>query len=102
MRAGLPFIGASFNSGRGSLASFGEMALLSPLMRAKGGSVQASGPFAVPNSTRIEVDPALKPASMTAAFKQFGRIHIPGFLKPASAEELHRALAAETLWVCST
>ena len=64
--------------------------------------MQASGPFTVPNSARIEIDPALKPASMTGAFKQFGRIHIPGFLKPGSAESLHRALAAETLWVCST
>lgn len=64
--------------------------------------MQASGPFVVSNSARIEIDPALKPSSMTAAFKQFGRIHIPGFLKPASAEMLHRALATEKLWICST
>lgn len=64
--------------------------------------MQASGPFVVSNSARIEIDPGLKPSSMGAAFKQFGRIHIPGFLKPASAETLHRALASERQWVCST
>lgn len=56
----------------------------------------------VSNSARIEIDPGLKPSSMAAAFKQFGRIHIPGFLRPASAELLHRALATEKLWLCST
>ena len=54
------------------------------------------------NFARIEIDPGLKPSSMTAAFRQFGRIHIPGFLKPASAGMLHQALAAERLWMCST
>ncbi|WP_439476558.1 2OG-Fe(II) oxygenase [Brevundimonas sp.] len=56
----------------------------------------------VSNSARIEIDPGLKPSSMIAAFKQFGRIHIPGFLKPESAGMLHRALATEKLWLCST
>ena len=64
--------------------------------------MQASGPFVGANSGGIEIDPTLKPSSMTAAFKQFGRIHIPGFLKPPGAEMLHRALAAEKLWLCST
>ncbi len=54
------------------------------------------------NFARIEIDPGLKPSSMTAAFRQFGRIHSPGFLKPASAGMLHQALAAERLWMCST
>ncbi|MEY4556033.1 MAG: hypothetical protein RL093_1152 [Pseudomonadota bacterium] len=64
--------------------------------------MQASGPFVGANSDGIEIDPTLKPSSMTAAFNQFGRIHIPGFLKPVGAEMLHRALAAEKLWLCST
>lgn len=64
--------------------------------------MQASAPFVFPNPARIEIDPALNPSTMTAAFRQFGRIHIPGFLTPASAERLHRGLAAETQWLCST
>lgn len=64
--------------------------------------MQAFGTSVASNSAGIGIDPALNPASMTAAFKRFGRIHIPGFLKPADAEALHRALAAETLWLCST
>ena len=64
--------------------------------------MQGSAPFVFPNSARIEIDPALNPSTMTAAFKQFGRIHIPGFLQPASAERLHRALGSETQWLCST
>ncbi|MFO0411371.1 MAG: hypothetical protein ACK51B_00710, partial [bacterium] len=54
------------------------------------------------NSAGIGIDPTLNPSSMAAAFKRFGRIHIPGFLQPASAERLHRSLAAERLWMCST
>jgi Rps23 Pro-64 3,4-dihydroxylase Tpa1-like proline 4-hydroxylase len=71
-------------------------------MRAKGRSVQASGPFVAANFAGIGIDPTLNPSSMAAAFKRFGRIHIPGFLQPASAERLHRSLAAERLWMCST
>lgn len=71
-------------------------------MRAKGRTVQASGSPVFRNSAALEIDPILKPASMTAAFKRFGRIHIPGFLKPASAEALHGVLAAESQWLRST
>jgi SM-20-related protein len=50
----------------------------------------------------IEIDPALDPAAMTSAFKSLGRLHIPGFLTPASATRLHDILTADTQWVCST
>jgi Rps23 Pro-64 3,4-dihydroxylase Tpa1-like proline 4-hydroxylase len=58
-------------------------------MRAKGRSVQASGPFVATNSAGIGIDPTLNPSSMAASFKRFGRIHIPGFLQPASADGFH-------------
>lgn len=64
--------------------------------------MQASGPLVGKNSGGLEIDPSLKPSSMAAAFRQFGRIHIPGFLKPTSAELLHKALATEDQWLCST
>lgn len=64
--------------------------------------MQASGPTIVPNSSGLEIDPALNPAAMAAAFEQFGRIHIPGFLNPAGAEMLHTALTRESDWLCST
>ena len=54
------------------------------------------------NSVTIEIDPALNAAAMSAAFNRLGRIHIPGFLKPAPAVGLHATLAAERLWLCST
>ncbi|HYE46664.1 MAG TPA: 2OG-Fe(II) oxygenase family protein [Caulobacter sp.] len=50
----------------------------------------------------IAIDPRLEPASVTADFRRLGRIHIPGFLTPASAAALHQALAGETEWRCST
>lgn len=64
--------------------------------------MQAPGSPHVPNSSPLAIDPALKPAAMAAAFRQFGRIHIPGFLNPAGAEMLHDALVREPNWLCST
>lgn len=50
----------------------------------------------------IKIDPTLDPRALTAAFKNFGRLHIPGFLTEASARQLHDVLATDTQWVCST
>lgn len=64
--------------------------------------MQASTLSAGSNSAPIGIDPGLKPADIAPAFRQFGRVHIPGFLAPASAQTLHHALATETGWRCST
>lgn len=48
------------------------------------------------------IDPGLKPRDAAAAFRRFGRIHIPGFLTEVSARRIHAALDAETLWWRST
>ncbi len=53
-------------------------------------------------STGLALDPTLDAVSMRAAFRQYGRIHIPAFLTAESARSLHATLAGETLWMCST
>lgn len=71
-------------------------------------SVTKVEPFAKPLSSGpamgapLRIDPTLDASTMTSAFKRFGRLHIPAFLTPDSALALHRRLADETLWVCST
>lgn len=64
--------------------------------------MQAPGTGNTTRGATITIDPALDGRAMAAAFKAHGRIHIPGFLAPHSAAALHDALAAETMWVCST
>lgn len=64
--------------------------------------MQASGPLVGAKSGEIGIDPGLKPSSMAVAFEKTGRIHIPGFLRPAGAQQLHAALVRETDWLCST
>ena len=71
-------------------------------MPAEGRRVQGLNPSSGGKSAGLALDPALDPEEMAAAFARFGRIHVPAFLTEASAQTLHRALAEESLWLCST
>jgi Rps23 Pro-64 3,4-dihydroxylase Tpa1-like proline 4-hydroxylase len=46
----------------------------------------------------IEIDPAIDKAIVAKVFRQHGRIHIPGFLKPRAAERIYRSLSEEVPW----
>lgn len=46
----------------------------------------------------LRIDPLLKPESMTAVFRRFGRLHIPGLLVPDDAAALQRAVAGAGGW----
>ncbi len=46
----------------------------------------------------LAIDPRLTPKSYAPAFARLGRLHVPGFLTPAAASALHRALVEETSW----
>lgn len=46
----------------------------------------------------LRIDPLLKPGSMTAVFRRFGRLHIPGLLVPEDAAALQRAVIGASGW----
>ena len=47
---------------------------------------------------RLRLDRNLRPADYAPVFKQFGRLHIPGFLAPEDAAGLARAVAGSRGW----
>lgn len=51
-----------------------------------------------PKKTPIELDPGIDRDLVARVFRQHGRIHIPGFLKPRSAERIYRSLSEEVPW----
>lgn len=51
-----------------------------------------------PRETPIELDPGIDRDLVARVFRQHGRIHIPGFLKPAAAARIYRSLSEEVPW----
>lgn len=52
-------------------------------------------------SASLGIDPALDPRRLAPVFARAGRLHLPGFLRPADAVAVHGALAASAPWVKS-
>ena len=71
-------------------------------MRVERRKVQGSSPPANGKNQDLMIDPRVNPADMADVFAHLGRIHVPGFLAESSARRLHRALAEERSWMCST
>ncbi len=49
-------------------------------------------------SPTLRIDPALDPKAYASVFRQFGRLHLPGFLRPEDAASLARTLEAPRAW----
>lgn len=48
------------------------------------------------------IDPSLDASSLAPVFDRFGRLHLPGFLRPTGPETLTTALAGQDGWTVST